>query len=153
VVRDRTRGVGRERAGTCLCGSASRKELASGKRVDRRAWIRTRSHSSIRRVCHPDLRVAGRALFMNFKLEPALALSWQAVRRENLAASGCARREVPRRRPAHGRRRGVSLDVRWQKRRSVHSSFRGVIGARKVDALTVDVLLDAPMPCCPRRPG
>jgi len=92
---------------TCCAGPRQRKELASWQaRSIRRPWIRNAlSTLSIRRVSHPDLRVAGAGAIIDFKLEPALAPVVAGGRREKPGASKAAPcgREVsttaPRSRP------------------------------------------------------
>jgi len=86
----------------------------------------------------------------DFKLEPALALRGSG-RRENLALQAAPRREVPRRRATHGRRRGVLIEL-LAKRRSVHSSCAGY---RRAHRWSVDGRrpADAPDAVLPRRRG
>jgi len=84
-----------------------------------------------------------------FRLEPALATRGRWSTRAP-GASPCAEREVPRRHADDRRRRGV-LDRRRWRRLAARLPAARLTGARRVDELTVDVLLAAPDAVLQRR--
>ena len=78
----------------------------------------------------------------SFKLEPSLAVSWQAMTPTRLALQAAAGREVSRRRAVHRGRCRVFDRARAERRlRSARSSCAAITGVRKIDALTIDVQL------------
>jgi peptide/nickel transport system substrate-binding protein len=81
----------------------------------------------------------------DFKLEPSLALSWQAGRRADRGASSCG----PNVRfhdgsPFTADDAVFSIERALMKTSQRAFQLRGVTGARKVDDLTIDVALSAP---------
>ena len=112
-------------------GPRTRSRCASPARSIRRRWIRTRWRCSITRGSSPDLRVAGQPR-QEFVLEPALALSWQAVDAEDLALQAAPGRDA-----STTARRSTADDAVFSIERALGATsqrsfqLRGVTGAQQ----------------------
>jgi hypothetical protein len=86
----------------------------------------------------------------SFKLEPALALSWQMTSADRWRF-GCARRALPRRQPLHRRRRGVLDRARAGRALAARLPAQGRDGGAQGRRADVEIQLEAPDAVLPEK--